>query len=236
MFTNLIKNPFAYIGKGHQVFYKFCYEHYAYLSANNENGQLTNFIGELKLVLDPYDAWIKTQDKDVIEKEVETDAVDEIVAAFMQYVTEDLHTDAKYHLAKEPQLFSTLYPNGIKEYNHVTRANAEILMDRVATFCKTNKAKLDKGRDVDTQKFLDNYHSARKAQVDGKGGVKDGSSDGKELRSVVVSQMHWTLIDLMGIHKKDLKQILKYYDTTILGKRPKKTTKPSGNITPPTGI
>jgi len=235
MLIKLLKNPFSGIGKGHPVFYKFCYEHYAYLIANNENGQFTNFISELKLVLDPYNAWLKTQDKEVIEKEGSTDTVDEIVAAFVHYVTEKLFIDAQYHLAEEPHLFKELYPNGVTEYEKITRSNTETLMDRVATFCKTNIAKLDKGRDVDTQKFLDNYKAKRSTQVEGMGDVKDGSADGKALRKAVENQMHYTLIDLMGVHKKDLKQILKYYNTAILAKRPKKTTKPPIK-NPPTNI
>jgi hypothetical protein len=235
MLIKLLKNPFSGIGKGHPVFYKFCYEHYSYLIANNENGQFTNFIGELKLVLDPYNAWLKTQDKEVIEKEGSTDTVDEIVAAFVHYVTKNLFRDALYHLAEEPHLFNELYPNGVTEYEKITRSNTEILMNRVAAFCKTNITKLDKGRDVDTQKFLDNYKANRGTQVEGKGDVKDGSADGKALRKAVENQMHYTLIDLMGIHKKDLKQILKYYNTATLAKRPKKTNNPPTK-NPPSSI
>jgi hypothetical protein len=235
MFTNYLKNPFATIGKGHPVFYKFCFEHYAYLIANNENGQFNTQIAELKLELDPYNAWLKTQDKEEIGSQEETDTVDEIVAAFKKYVTDDLFRDAQYHLEKEPHLFNELYPNGTTEYKKIKRSNTETLMSRVATFCKTNIAKLDKGRDVDTQKFLDNYIAKRGTQVEGLGEVKDGSSDGKALRKAVENQMNYTFIDLKAIHKKDLKQVLKYYNTAILAKRPKKTTKPPTK-NPPTNI
>jgi hypothetical protein len=221
MLINYTRNPFKNIRRGHLVFYKFAFAHLSFLKANNPNKVYDALIARLESLLTPYDAWIAAQDQSTIDQSGETDAVELIIDQFVLFVTKDLSEDVHYLFKKQPKVIHQLYAHGNADYHSITKANAETLIKRVSDFCTEHKAVLDKETEVQATKFLTDYLAARKAQEENKGIVSAGSDTGAALRSAVEDYMHPILLNIVLQNLQMLRNVLSYYDTSIVTSKTK---------------
>ena len=212
MIFHFFQNPFELKRLGYAKYVVFAKKHLNYLIANNGDGSLTALINLLTPVIVALETWVTKQDAEGNVQKSKTESLDEIENNFEDFVDE-VWDEATYKFAKKnPEIFAQCFPNGLSEYNNITRANAVKLITRVNNFCTQHKAELPAGMDVKATSFLVSYTEKLGEQQHEIGEVKDGSEEGKNLRGVVAKQMKKVFLNLLLKYEDNEEEVLKYYD------------------------
>lgn len=212
MIFHFLENPLELNRLGNERYRKFVNTTINFLKANNATGALTDFITLLENSFNPFEKWLNDQDVATSTRTGKTGSVDTILNDFEEFMDE-VWDEVNYKFAKkQPEVFIICFPNGKSEYNKITRTNAPLLIKRVADFCKANSANLPAPMVAEAAEFDISYNEKRDEQQEEIGGVKEGSTDGKQLRAEVALNMKIVLLNLLLIHIKNQDEVLNYYD------------------------
>jgi hypothetical protein len=215
MISQFFSNPFARIKVGSGKFYKFVEAHLQSLKANNEGGKFDVLIAKLTALLNPYQAWLSTQDKSTIDREDDTDTVNLLLDDFEDFV-DVLWKEVNFVFADNNSVIHNLFPNGKSEYNNITIINAPVLLQRVADFCAAHKTALKAGRDTVSAQFVTDFKTERDEQLGSKSDVSTGSTEGKTLRNAIAVYLYEVLLNLLLAHIENPKAVEQYYDFSIV--------------------
>lgn len=212
MIFHFLENPLELNRLGNERYRKFVNTTINFLKANNATGALTDFITLLENSFNPFEKWLNDQDVATSTRTGKTGSVDTILNDFEEFMDE-VWDEVNYKFAKkQPEVFIICFPNGKSEYNKITRTNAPLLIKRVADFCKANSANLPAPMVAEAAEFDISYNEKRDEQQEEIGGVKEGRTDGKQLRAEVALNMKIVLLNLLLIHIKNQDEVLNYYD------------------------
>jgi hypothetical protein len=231
MILHFLENPLELNRLGNERYRKFVNTHINFLKANNVSGALTVFINLLENSFTPFEKWLNDQDLATSTRTGKTGSVDSILKDFEEFMDE-VWDEVNYKFAKkEPKVFINCFPNGKSEYNKITRTNAPLLIKRVADFCATHSASLPAPIVAEAAEFDLSYNEERDEQQEEIGGVKEGSTDGKQLRAEVALNMKIVLLNLLIINIKKQEVVLDYYDAEEINYNVRRN-KASKNIPP----
>ena len=101
----------------------------------------------------------------------------------------------------------------------------------MADFCATHSASLPAPIVAEAAEFDLSYNEERDEQQEEIGGVKEGSTDGKQLRAEVALNMKIVLLNLLLINIKNQEVVLDYYDAEEINYNVRRN-KASKNIPP----
>jgi hypothetical protein len=226
MIKSFISNPFARITVGNDKFYKFVKAHLESLKAANENDKFTALITQLTALIKPFETWLSTQDKSIINRGGDTDTVNNLLDNFEDFI-DTLWREVNYVFDGNDSVVHEVFPHGKSEYHQISIINAPVLLQRVAAFCKAHKTELKAGRDTISQQFYDDFTSERKEQLGSKTAVTTGSTQGKTLRSAIAVYLYEVLLHLLLAHIGNPKTVENYYDFSIV--RIKRKAKKGGD-------
>ncbi len=165
---------------------------------NNFFGQVAS--GELKLVL----------------QMAATEAMNTRWSLFVAYMTNRGEARVEDRAGKPSALYTEFFPRGLNEYHQTKVADSQTLAERVKQLATTNVATL--GQDfVDTVTLLVNdYDTARAAQVTSKGQTVDAGTDRRALRDALELQLFDNLLTFAQKHKGDPAAVTNYFNQSLL--------------------
>lgn len=233
MIFNFLENPYENVKIGAKKFAKFASKHLSALEANNDQNDLTDIIALVKNDVEEFVAWVGDKDEDGNESKSNTKNIDTITDDFETFM-DDVWEEVNYKFGrKKPDVYMLCFPNGLNEYNNITRTNAPILIKRVADFCDKYKADLPAGMPAEAKKFQTDYADKQKEQEEGQSNVKDSSKEGEVLRQKLAKSMKTVLLSLLLKHKDNENEVLKYYDAETINYYKRTSKKMAEDKTPP---
>ena len=224
MINNLLENPFENSRASDEDFGLLVQGHINYLKAQNTTGTYSTFIALVEPPFNNYRKWLGDQEITVTTKKGKTITVDSVLKEFEGFVT-DLYDEVFSWKRKKPVAFNALFPNGKKEYNKITKTEAETIMQRLSDACAIEVDLKQEFKDK-SLRLLTDYVSVRNVQLEKKGKVKDGSTDGEALRLELATSMYLVLLDLIKLNVKDREKVKSFYDAQFVNPKPTKKSTP----------
>ncbi len=195
--------------------YKFAEDHLSRLKANNDGGDYNAMYNSTLTAFDSYGQSLAKEDAQFTQQQGSTVNVDALIAEFKAQVsrTEGLINFVYGIKSAEYQEF---FPLGVTEYTQASKANIEVLMQRMAT--KTQKYSIKLGVEVAARfsDYLNNYTQARRAQLENIGRVTADRSQTEVTRHTLARQIMSNLLLIANQFLGNPERGMDFFDQSII--------------------
>jgi hypothetical protein len=195
--------------------YKFAEDHLSRLKANNDGGDYNAMYNSTLTAFDSYGQSLAKEDAQFTQQQGSTVNVDALIAEFKAQVsrTEGLINFVYGIKSAEYQEF---FPLGVTEYTQASKANIEVLMQRMAT--KTQKYSVKLGVEVAARfsDYLNNYTQARRAQLENIGRVTADRSQTEVTRHTLARQIMSNLLLIANQFLGNPERGMDFFDQSII--------------------
>lgn len=223
MINNLLENPFLNSRMSNDDFGLLVLGHIQFLKAQNKSKAFDKMIAKLEPNYNGFQEFLNSQNKANTEKAGKTMSVKSILKNFNAFI-DDLNDEIISWKRKKPEVFNSFFPSGKKEYKGASITEIEALMKRLSDACANNKD-ISKANTALAAQFLADFKLARELQLGGKGEVKEGSDDGKNIRAALAKAMYSVLIDLIQLNIDDTEKVKTFYESQFINPKASKKAK-----------
>lgn len=188
----------------------------AKLTEDNPNGIFTNLIADITKCSTDVQAELGEVQSTLAQQKGKTLTVNKFIIDFKTYMSDNEGVIAKAIGGKKSASFLDFYPQGLTQYNNVSKTKIEAILKQVSDAAEKHKAKLDKTIYTELKGFAIDYVKIRKDQLGQKGKVSDNRAD----RTNNVKKLEIAL--LKALHKvgetyaDDIKKCCSYFNFSLL--------------------
>lgn len=218
MFLPFLKNPFATKKMAREDFRDLLAGTLTRMAGQNKAGQYTAQIAALQPHHDANAALLGEQDGAVGTRGGNTDAVEQVRAAFKAWAKKELLVDAAYVFGRQqpnPQALAEFLPKGRAEYSGATLLTLPTLLERVVALTATYQTALGKPLAARAAQLQQAYLAARTTQGESKGEVQGDSQQEKKLRKAAARQLKLNLLEQLKMHIDAPDDVRALYDPKI---------------------
>lgn len=206
---------------------KFTEDHINRMIANNQSGLYTQYIQDTQVLYDKFNTFIKTEDQTFTAQQGRTIQTDKILSDFVALVSRK-EGAVKSEFGKDSPEYQEFFPAGLNEYHQVSKANAEMLMERMRNKGQIYVANLGQNFVTLFSDILTNYLTARNKQLQLMGEVDTLKSDALNARNALSLQLMKNLLYISLQHVGFTDRLDDYFSQEII--RRKNTTDDGKNI------
>ncbi|MGL4360538.1 MAG: hypothetical protein ACRCSM_08590, partial [Sediminibacterium sp.] len=172
---------------------KFVEDHLNRMVANNSTGLYSQIIQDTKILYDSFNSFIKQEDQSFTSQQGKTMLTDKILADFIALVSRREGT-VKAAFGKESPEYQEFFPLGVNEYHQVSKANAEMLMERMRNKAIFYINEIGQGFVTVFSTILADFLAARKHQLQVMGEVDALKSNTAQARHALSIQLMKNLL------------------------------------------
>jgi hypothetical protein len=111
-------------------FRKFVEDHLNRMISNNTTNLYTSYIQDTQVLYDKFNTYIKSEDQTFTAQQGKTMLTDRILSDFVALVSRK-EGAVRSEFGKDSPEYQEFFPLGLNEYHQVSKANAEMLMERM---------------------------------------------------------------------------------------------------------
>lgn len=233
---NFFKNHFDSIQISDDNLRKFSEDHLQRLTANNTGGQYTPLLSDTQILYDDFNTLIKKEDQIYSQQQGKTITTDNIISDFVQMVSRK-EGAVRSEFGKDSAEYQEFFPNGLSEYHQISKANAEMLMERMRNAGQLYVAQLGQNFVTLFDTFLANYITARQQQLQAIAKVGSLKSDAEIAREKLTKQLMRNLLMVSANFVGSIDRLDDYFDQSIIRKQNSKNdgtmsaTAPANSVT-----
>ena len=194
----------------------FTEDHLGRLSAANTGGEFDSRLTNTTAAFNAFFGQVASEELKVALQKAATQTMNVRWSAFVAYMTSRGAARVVDRAGKPSALYTQFFPRGLDEYHQTTVADSQSLAERVKQLATTNAVTL--GQDfVDAVTLLVNdYDTARGAQVTAKGTTVDAGTDRRAVRGAMEVQLFDNLLALAQKHKGNPAAAASYFNQSLL--------------------
>ena len=194
----------------------FTEDHLGRLSAANTGSEFDARLTNTTAAFNAFFGQVASEELKVALQKAATQTMNVRWSAFVAYTTSRGAARVVDRAGKPSALYTQFFPRGLDEYHQVTVADSQSLAERVKQLATTNAVTL--GQDfVDAVTLLVNdYDTARGAQVTAKGTTVDAGTDRRADRDAMEVQLFDNLLALAQKHKGNPAAAASYFNQSLL--------------------
>ena len=215
---NYFKNHFNSVQVSDDNLRKFAEDHLQRLTSNNTGAQYTGLLSDTQTLYDDFNTLIKKEDQVFSQQQGKTITTDNVMSDFVQMVSRK-EGAVRSEFGKDSAEYQEFFPNGLSEYHQVSKANAEMLMERMRNAGQSYVAQLGANFVTIFDTFLTQYISARQLQLQTIAKVGALKSDGEVAREALTIQLMRNLLIISANFIGFTDRLDDYFDQSII-KRP----------------
>lgn len=172
---------------------KFVEDHLNRMISHNGNAVYTTYIQDTQVLYDKFNTFIKQEDQTFTAQQGKTLLTDKILSEFVALVSRK-EGAVRSEFGKDSPEYQEFFPAGLNEYHQVSKANAEMLMERMRNKGQIYIATLGQNFvDIFTN-TLNKYLAARNGQLQAMGEVDGLKSDASNARNALSTQLMKNLL------------------------------------------
>lgn len=172
---------------------KFVEDHLNRMIANNVSGIYAQYIQDTQVMYDKFNTFIKNEDQTFTAQQGKTMQTDKILSDFVALVSRK-EGAVRSEFGKDSPEYQEFFPAGLNEYHQISKANAEMLMERMRNKGQIYVAVLGQNFVTLFSDILTNYLNARNAQLQLMGEVDTLKSDAMQARTDLSVQVMKNLL------------------------------------------
>ena len=186
------------------------------LTEKNDAGQYDTLISALTAVYILFYGKLSTSENELTTQKSKTMVVNNIRRQFELKVHRDQMVVGSKYFKDTPE-YAVFFPNGLSEYNQISKLNFEIIMDRfIAAVTTYQGGVITPQMLTDYNAIKTNYIAAFNVQAAKKADVKITKAEANTVRTTLEDQLYFTLLTLTAIFHTDTDVVNSYFDTTLL--------------------
>lgn len=172
---------------------KFVEDHLNRMIANNGSSIYAQNIQDTQILYNKFNTFIKNEDQTFTAQQGKTMQTDKILSDFVALVSRK-EGAVRSDFGKDSPEYQEFFPAGLNEYHQVSKANAEMLIERMRNKGQTYIAVLGQNFVTLFSDILTNYLAARNAQLQLMGEVDTLKSDALQARNNLSIQIMKNLL------------------------------------------
>ena len=204
----------------------FTEDHLGRLSAANTGGEFDSRLTNTTAAFNAFFGEVTDEELKVALQKSATQTMNARWSAFLAYMINRGEARVVDRTGRPSALYTQFFPRGLNEYHQATVADRQSLAERVKQLATTNAVTL--GQDfVDAVTLLvDDFDTARGAQVTSKGATVDAGTDRRAVRDAMDVQLFDNLLALAQKHKGNPDAATSYFNQSLL-EEPQATPPPA---------
>lgn len=172
---------------------KFSEDHLNRMISHNANAVYTTYIQDTQVLYDKFNTFIKQEDQTFTAQQGKTLLTDKILSEFVSLVSRK-EGAVRSEFGKDSPEYQEFFPSGLNEYHQVSKANAEMLMERMRNKGQIYVTTLGQNFVTLFSDILTNYLTARNGQLQAMGEVDSLKSDALNARNALSAQLMKNLL------------------------------------------
>lgn len=172
---------------------KFVEDHLNRMISHNGNAVYATYIQDTQVLYDKFNTFIKQEDQTFTAQQGKTLLTDKILSEFVSLVSRK-EGAVRSEFGKDSPEYQEFFPSGLNEYHQVSKANAEMLMERMRNKGQIYVATLGQNFVTLFSDILNNYLAARNGQLQAMGEVDSLKSDALNARNALSIQLMKNLL------------------------------------------
>ena len=194
---------------------KFAEIHLQRLSANNTGGQYTTMITSLTAAYTAYYGALQNEDAKYALQQGLTITLTNIFESFKSYVSlkEGI---IRGTFGKESAQYQEFFPQGLLEFTQATLANVQVLIDRMVLYTDKYQTELGPALLSAFEDYKANFISAREAQLQKIGEVKDLKVVTSTTRDVVENELMKNVHLIAAMYIGNVEQCILFFDQSFI--------------------
>lgn len=172
---------------------KFVEDHLNRMVANNATGLYSQIIQDTQNLYDSFNTFIKQEDQTFTSQQGKTMLTDKILADFIALVSRREGT-VRAEFGKDSPEYQEFFPMGLNEYHQVSKANAEMLMERMRNKGILYINNVGQGFVTAFSTILTDFLAARNTQLQVMGEVDTLKSNAAQARQALSVQLMKNLL------------------------------------------
>ena len=198
--------------------HKFTEDHISRLMARNGNGQYSALIAETKNLHTKFYTYVKQEDQTFSLQQGKTLLTDNIMSEFVTQVSRR-EGAVKAEFGKDSPEYQEFFPQGLTEYHQISKANAEMLMDRIYQKGISYQNELGSNFPNIFGDILDRYLAARNQQLQAMGNVDAFKSDASAAREALTLQLMRNLLTIGSQYIGSLDRLDDFFSQEIIRRK-----------------
>lgn len=223
---NFFKNHFDTREVSDDNLHKFTEDHISRLMARNGNGQYSQLIAETTQLHAKFYNYVKQEDQTFSLQQGKTLLTDNIISEFVSQVSRR-EGAVKAEFGKDSPEYQEFFPQGLTEYHQISKANAEMLMDRIYQKGISYQNALGSNFGNIFGDILDRYLAARNQQLQAMGNVDAFKSEASAAREMLTLQLMRNLLTVATQYVGNLDRLDDFFSQEIIRR---KNTKEDGSV------
>ena len=212
---NFFKNHFNSSQISDDNLRKFSEDHLQRLTANNIGNQYASLLTDTQVLYDDFNTLLKKEDQTFSQQQGKTLTTDNVISDFVQMVSRK-EGAVRSEFGKDSAEYQTFFPNGLSEYHQVSKANAEVLMERMKYAGQLYVAQLGQNFVIIFDTFFNNYITARQQQLQIIAKVGALKSDVELAREKLTNQLMRNLLIISADFIGYTDRLDDYFDQSII--------------------
>lgn len=172
---------------------KFVEDHLNRMISHNGSAVYATYIQDTQVLYDKFNTFIKQEDQTFTAQQGKTLLTDKILSEFVSLVSRK-EGAVRSEFGKDSPEYQEFFPSGLNEYHQVSKANAEMLMERMRNKGQIYVATLGQNFVTLFSDILNNYLAARNGQLQAMGEVDSLKSDALNARNALSIQLMKNLL------------------------------------------
>lgn len=172
---------------------KFVEDHLNRMISHNGSAVYATYIQDTQVLYDKFNTFIKQEDQTFTAQQGKTLLTDKILSEFVSLVSRK-EGAVRSEFGKDSPEYQEFFPSGLNEYHQVSKANAEMLMERMRNKGQIYVTTLGQNFVTLFSDILNNYLAARNGQLQAMGEVDGLKSDALNARNALSIQLMKNLL------------------------------------------
>lgn len=232
---NFFKNHFDSTLVSDDNLRKFAEDHIQRLTSNNTNGQYQQLLNDIQPLYNDFNTIIKKEDQTYSQQQGKTMTTDNILSDFVQMVSRK-EGAVRSEYGKDSAEYQEFFPSGLSEYHQVSKANAEMLMERMRNAGQNYVGTLGTNFVTIFDTFLTDYIAARQAQLQTIAKVGSLKSDAESSREKLTKQLMRNLLIISADFIGHPDRLDDYFDQSIVRRPNSKNDGTVASVAPANSI
>jgi hypothetical protein len=212
---NFFKNHFNSSQISDDNLRKFSEDHLQRLTANNIGNQYASLLTDTQVLYNDFNTFLKKEDQTFSQQQGKTLTTDNVISDFVQMVSRK-EGAVRSEFGKDSAEYQAFFPNGLLEYHQVSKANAEVLMERMKYAGQLYVAQLGQNFVIIFDTFFNNYITARQQQLQTIAKVGALKSDVEIARGKLTNQLMRNLLIISADFIGYTDRLDDYFDQSII--------------------
>ncbi|HLG35930.1 MAG TPA: carboxypeptidase-like regulatory domain-containing protein [Bacteroidia bacterium] len=208
---------------------KFAEHHLGALTANNSGGMFTTLLNDTNTAYNNYFGKISDEDINFAVQQSLTMSADNLIRTFKETVSRKEGLIASTFGTDSPA-YQEFFPLGLTEYRHATKANVELLMNRMVSAANAHSAELGAPLAQLFTDILSNYGTARTNQLGKKGAVSANKTATKGARTALEIQLLKNIFYVGFQFAGDVERCTRFFDQSIIRYRIRSASDGKGRV------